>query len=454
MGTGSYDWITFAQAKQALAVRLDDSQNVHWSDTELGLYINEALTVWQALTGYWRDRGTFNLTASQIFYDLPTLLKDSGGNLMLQMAVTDSDVLPLIQYHLLEPPTIPWTGSTQFTLGEITSDLQDNRDNFLAETGAVVTHSIVNVPPAPIGRFQLDDHVIDVRRVAWLPTNPGTNLKHLPLWMSDEFAANASLPGWNLNPETPESYSIIGPRPLEVQLIPVPLDKGQCDLLTVRSGAALDPSIGIPLGIPTNYVWVVKWGALACLLSQDGEPRDEFRAGYCRQRYEEGCELARMMPVILTSALNEVQVFPQAIADLDGYRPDWAGTDGVPDSVACVGQNMVAIGPPPDNAMVYSFRADVVKNAVVPVTDGDFLQIGREYIDSLLNESQHLALFKSGGREFADTIPLHQDFIQSAANYNDRLKAMQIYLNTIAEQSNAETKARPRMESDVTEVTR
>lgn len=170
MPSGTYGYITFAQAKALLAQRLDDSGNIHWSDEELGLYLKEALTTWQALTGYWRDRGTFTLSPGVPFYDLPTLLRDSGGNLMLTMSTTDADVVKLMEYQLLEPPTIPWTGTTMFDLSEMTSALQLARDNFLVETGSVVTRSTVNVPAAPIGRFPVDDHVIDVRRVAWAET--------------------------------------------------------------------------------------------------------------------------------------------------------------------------------------------------------------------------------------------------------------------------------------------
>jgi hypothetical protein len=455
MGTGNYDWLTFAQAKSQLAQRLDDLGNVHWSDVENGLYIQEALTTWQALTGYWRDRGVFTLTASTPFYDVTTLLRNGGGVLILQYTTTDADLVKIIEYQLLEPPTIPWTGTNQFTLAELTDALEGTRDNFLVESGCVITHSVVNVPPAPDGRFQVDDHVIDVRRVAWLPTVPGTNLKHVPLWFSDEFAAGGYEVGWNLNPGDPESHSIIGPPPLQVQLIPVPLDKGQCDLLTVNSGAALNPAGPVVLGVPNNFSWVVKWGALADLLSQDGEPRDDFRANYCRQRYDEGCEIARLMPVILNCGLNEIQVFPQAVAELDSFRPDWAGTDSAPDSVGVAGQNIIAIAPPPDNVVPYSFRADVVRNAVVPSLDADFVQIGREYWDPILDEAFHIAIWKCGGQEFADTLPSHQAFVRSAANYNSRLKSTSIYLNAMGQQSSAENKERPRVESDtVAEATR
>jgi hypothetical protein len=96
----------------------------------------------------------------------------------------------------------------------------------------------------------------------------------------------------------------------------------------------------------------------------------------------------------------------------------------------------------------YSFRADVVRNAVVPLLDGDFVQIGREWIDTIIDEAFHIALFKSGGSEFADTVPLHQSFVKAAASYNDKLKAMSVYLNAIQAQSTEETKLRPRRETD------
>jgi hypothetical protein len=113
---------------------------------------------------------------------------------------------------------------------------------------------------------------------------------------------------------------------------------------------------------------------------------------------------------------------------------------------------MVAIAPPPDASGPYSVRLDVVRNAVVPVADGDFIQLGREYASPVLDEAFHIAMFKSGGSEFADTVPLHQSFIRAAANYNERLKALSIYLNPIQSQSTEETKVRARRESDAEET--
>ena len=181
--------------------------------------------------------------------------------------------------------------------------------------------------------------------------------------------------------------------------------------------------------------------------SQDGEPRDDFRANYCRQRYDEGCELARKMPVVVTAALDGAQVFPQAVGELDAFRPMWTCEVGPPDAVATCGQNMIAVAPPTDTGS-HTFTADVVRNAVVPVADGDFLQIGRENFDDIMNEAFHLAQFKSGGKEFSDSIPSHQAFVKSAATYNDRLKAMSIFLNAMASQSDEEKKTDEQSKDD------
>lgn len=167
MAAGVYQYITFAEAKRALAQRLDDPNFIHWSNAELGLYLQEALTVWQALTGYARSRGTFALSNTVAFYDITELLQDAMGNYLLSMNVTDTEVITEMEYMLLEPPTIPWTGTTQFTLAELTYSLQRARDAFLVETGSVITYSVINGPSPPSGSVQLDDHVIDVRRAAW-----------------------------------------------------------------------------------------------------------------------------------------------------------------------------------------------------------------------------------------------------------------------------------------------
>ena len=449
-----YTYLTFAQLKAQLAARLDDPSNVYYTATgtynEIGSYLIEALRTWQAFTGYWREKGHFTLTANQVFYDLPsTLLSTDGTADILNYNVKDQDLVAMIQYHLLEPATgNSWTGSTQWTLDDLTNALQNRRNQLLVDTGLVITNSTINlgVPP-PVGRVPLSDPIIDVRRVAWRAVAPSTEV--IPLWPADEWAFSSFLPAWNLNANTPNSHSVIGPPPLTLQLSPIPLDAGQLELLTINAGANLDPTDGVLLGVPDNFSWAVKWGALADLLSIQGEPLDPARAAYCQKRWEDAEELIRINAVIITGAINEQLTFVQPIGDLDAFNPTWEENADFPTMIGSAGLNMICASPPPGATQPYSVSMDVVRNAPVPAVDADTIQIGREDLDAILDYAQHLASFKMGGQEFLATIPLYQRFVRQAGIYNERLRGTSMYLSAIQGQSWSETKVRPRRESDV-----
>ena len=59
-------------------------------------------------------------------------------------------------------------------------------------------------------------------------------------------------------------------------------------------GTAADGS-GIDLPIPDDYTVYIFWGVLAEMCGKQGEAYDPDRAQYCRDRYDEGVELARLM---------------------------------------------------------------------------------------------------------------------------------------------------------------
>ncbi len=85
--TSIYQWLTFAQAKDQLAQRLADTAGRFWTDTERGLYIIEALRVYNCFTSQWSVEYTFAapLVTDQIWYNLATL----SGSPRLR-TVTDS----------------------------------------------------------------------------------------------------------------------------------------------------------------------------------------------------------------------------------------------------------------------------------------------------------------------------------------------------------------------------
>ena len=424
-----YTYLTYLQVRQALAQRLGDVSNTFWLDAELKLYVLEALRTWNAYATYWRDRGTFNTAAATPFYDVTVQMSS-----ILGMTVTDRALITDLQYALMEATSngSTWPGTDQFTFTAVQNAIQRRRDQFLLETAAVLTHSNINVPPTPIGRVPLSDTILEVRRAAWISLdsngNPSTAY---PLVRADELQFDYGASTWDTDPDTPSWYSTIVAPPLTVQLSPVPLDKGTLDLLTINAGADLDPATAATvLGIPDDFAWVVKYGALADLLGQDGQARDPDRATYCESRWTEGLELARISPSVILASLQGINNLMDDLWSLDRAIPDWQSASSVPSVIATAGRNILAVGIMPD-AGPYSITCDVVRNAPIPVNDSDSIQLGRSEVDVVLDYAEHLAAFKMGGAEWKATNRAAVNMTRAAAQYNDRLNASALFKNIL-----------------------
>jgi hypothetical protein len=412
-----YAHITYAQLQTEVANRLDDPANIFWTAAEIQLYILEALRTWQAFSHYARDRMIFSTAANTIFYDLT----QQPGTL-IPFTVKDSDLVSVMLSELLEPQLAAglYVGTDMFTLADFTKALERRRNQFLLETGMVLTRAVLNWPAPPISRSPLDDRTISLRRVAWI--DPGGNFT--VLWRSNEWAASAFSHGWeNTTGITPSEYSTAAEPPVTLQVIPPPANNGQVELLSVLAGAPLNPTAGVLLGIPDDFTWVIKWGALADLLAKAGEAHDTLRASYCEQRYREGIALAMIHSSAVQGLINGAQVTIQAVKSFDTFNPSWQNTAATqPTDLALASWNMLAASPQPD-AVGYSLTLDVIRNAPLPVNPGDFIQLGREELDAVIDYVEHLAWFKIGGVEFAETKPLYENFQRVAALYNETLKA-------------------------------
>ncbi len=371
---------------------LDDTGNVYWKNAELGIYIVEALRTWASMSLYWRDRGTFATVASTPFYALQTQFPA-----LLGYTVTDTELVTAIQYQLLEPATgISWTGTDMFTLSDLTLAIQRRRNQFLVDTGAVLTEAQSSIAPTTLGRFPLADTVIDVRRAAFQQIGGST---WNTLWREDEWAMGAfSAMTWPQNPGNPTNYSVFASPPLTLQLFPPPQALGTLDLVTVNAGADLNPISGVPLGIPDDFAWVVKFGALADLLGMDGQARDPSRAAYCEARWAEGIELAKIYTSLVQLQVNDVPVYLCSLQELDAGSYAWQSSSGQPNVGALAGLNLLALAGDgsggagvPDG--VYGISADLVRKAPVPTADSDLIQIGREELDAILRYAEHLAAF-------------------------------------------------------------
>lgn len=427
----NYSHTTYAQAKSALSALLMDNQsnansNVlggagFFTNAELGGYIQEALYWWGGATNFWRDRGTFNtnattptipptLTADNPWYDLPTFLPTLRG-----YNITDSQAVSQILLHFLEPTS----GGQLFSTSDILSALQKRRDQFLLETMIGISHYPIVWPSPPIGRLALADNVIAIRRAAW-KTAIGT---WTVIPRSDEwYLLNYYQQGFPQTvTEVPEVYSVAVTPPLTVQLAPPPQGPGTLDLLAVESGATLTGA-GVLLGIPDNFWWVVKWGAMADLLGRDGPAKDPGRASYCEKRWKEGIEVAKLGQSAMFVSINDTPAYLESLDSVDTGRILWQNYSGNPPFMAVMaGLNLMALVDPPAGST--NITVDCVQNAIVPSAEGDFLQVGREELAVILGYAKHLAVFKCGGAEFQATYPDLQRAFSLAITYNSKLKA-------------------------------
>jgi hypothetical protein len=446
-----YTHTTLSDAMAALGARLINP--LYYTQPELQFSIIQAIRMWQAATTVYRERATFNTSINTPFYDLtvqiPTPIPPVGGGTTsrgLGLNVTDQDLFSEIAYHLLEPSSrTGWIGSAQFTQDTVLKSLQRSRNQFLSDTAAVQSAFSIIGPNPPTSRISLPDKTIDIRRIAWIDTPGGL---HYQIFRDDDFSATSFNPGWPQNPGIPQIYSSAVSPPTTIEVIPGPLNVGTLELVTVQNGPDLTlAGGGVVLGIPDDFAWAVKYGALAILFALDGTTLDPARAQYCRSLYQIGVELAKINPSVLMVRINDELIYTGSIFDMDTYMPGWEDKPGAPIYSAMSGRNILAVGPIAD-AVGYGVTVDYVPNAPIPIQLGDFIQIGRESLDAVLGMAQCICAFKQGGDEFMSTIPYQKEFLRIAAVQNSKLAANAIYQKSMEENALLQNKTVPIMSGE------
>lgn len=419
-----YTSITLLEARNTLAsmlyLRSPVASQQFWVAAELDSILIEALRTWNAITSFWRASMTFATTQNEWWYDIPAL----PGSLR-PYTVTDADLIQEIERALLEPVTpsypLAWGGSAQFSISDIVGPLQRRRDDVLGETGCRITKALI---PAPIAlRADLSDAVVDVRRVAWLPD--GTDYSVTPMRQSDDWAKRAFAPSWTVGPQAPPStWSQSSQPPLSFDVDAVPPTPGRYEVLTVNSGPSLTDQSASILGIPDDWCWVVKYGALNDILDSESNAKDPLRSAYAQKRYEDGLAIMSTSPAVLAARVGNVPLSVDAVRSGDDFNASWqARAAGPPSSCYSAGLNLIGFGPKPD-AGPYSVTLSVVQNFPIPTNQSDYIRVDRADYPSILDYAQHIAMFKAGGAEFAATIEQYRSFIRQASLYNSKLKEL------------------------------
>ena len=438
---GMYSYETWAQLKIQLANRLHDPSKVYWTDDELGVLLTEALRTFSFLTWHWRNQDSFNTALGTSLYDITSEMPT-----YLQRIVTDRNLINSIQYHFQEAITTNWpggwTGTDMFTMDDLSHALQKRRNKFLAETGVLVTRTVEPTGVPVGGRIFTEDTIIDIRRLARLNSSGVYD----NLWRVDEQELTAASQTWSTPvAQDPANFSILSAPPLTIQLSPAPTDDALMDILTISTGPDFIPvTMATVVGVPDDMTWIVKWGAMADLLQADGPAQDLERAAYCEQRYQHGVHLARISASIISARISNSPLLLCPLAELDAYQPGWQSTlIGTPAILATAGLNYIATYPPPSGATTITI--DMISNAVIPASDSDYVQIGREMISTILDYSEHLAMFKVAGDEWKTTDQLFTQFLSMCGNYNSRMAAATKLWTDMHNVTNAEESTRIRI---------
>lgn len=431
-----FAWLTFGQAKEEVSLRLGDESNVFWTATEIGLYITEALRLWNCLTAYWATpyELTFTQASNQNWYAANV----SGSP--RHPVLTDTDVYKLIEYHLLEPATgSTWTGTDQFSIADLPQACSRRRNEILQAAACNMAESSPSVTPNT-SAVSLGDFYLDVRRCRWVPAaNQGSPVT---LQRGDSRSFQYFTPRYAQTNGNPLRWDVIGSPPQTITLDTMVNVPSTLQVLGMKAGADFDPPTSSPLLMPDDWMWVLKFGAMADILSKEQEGKDLERAAYCHQRYEEGLKLMGRMPWLLQAFIDGVAVDTQAVAGADRTNYEWQLRSTAYPEVVVGGIDLYAVSPVPTRTL--SLLLMVVGNAPIPASDDAEIQVPRDVMDAILDESQHLALLKCGGKEFSDSIALHKSFIGMALRTNARLRELGILSTTIRPPVSEQDQEQPR----------
>lgn len=448
----NYQWLTYLQARQQLAAKLSDTGNVLWTDAENGLYIQEALRVWNVLTFTWKKK--FVLAVPQVSNN-DTILWYSLGNLSGSprlRTVTDTQIYTLMQYHLMEPPTGggTWTGTSQFSLSDLQIALQRTRDEMLQLTCCNVVQ--IGIPLTPnIRSVDLADNVLDVLRVRYLPLNPANN-QHLPaitLFRADDLVFETFEPDYMTDTTTPmSSYNIASGPPLVLFTDTAPTLPGGYDVLVLQAGVAFSPPTPSLMSMPDDLTPIAKWGAMASLLGRESEATDWPRQQWCQKRYQDGLKIAASTPWIMFGDFSGSPGDVVSAAEMDIHAPEWdsSAADGV--SIVICGTDTFTVVPSTTQAQ--SVNITMLANAPLPSADADFVQVSRDSWDAVLDYAQFLAMWKQGGAEFTAAQELEKKFVLAAATENSRLRSLGVFTDILVSEGQREENQLERFQNNGT----
>jgi hypothetical protein len=424
--------MTLGQLRAALMRRLQDTGNVNIPVAEANIYITEALRVTCAQT---QAPGIVDFVFDFLPGSTWNTLNFAGSP--RERTVTDTDIYSQVEAMLMEPMSGgTWTGTNQFNITQLANSLQYRRDELLLASAANTVNLLQSSPLLSTTTI-LPDSTLDLQRVRWMPAD-SSFVSPYALGREDVTTRDAFGVLLTIQPGPPDSWMITANSPLAFDCSCPPNQPGTWDMLVPFSGASLAPPASTLVGIPDDWTPALVYGVLADVLANSPEGRDESRAKYCLQRYEQFKKAMIKMPWLLSAAIGSIPVDTPSFKEMDAYAQNWEQTWPAGDPQVVVGGiDLVALAPNvPGDGSIVSAVLTVVGNAPIPASDSSLIQLDRAGVDAVLNYSQHVASFKQQGKDFFNTLPLFQQFEEYCRLRNRQYAALGIFRPDVIDQGN------------------
>lgn len=259
------------------------------------------------------------------------------------------------------------------------------------------------------------------------------------LTRSDQVAEEAFEPDFpQETPNLPQEWMVASEPPLAFDVDIAPSVAGSYEVVALQSGVVFTPPTPNFLGIPDDYAWLARTGALADILGGESDATDLPRAQWCQKRYQDGLKLIKDAGWIYLANVNNVPVDVPGMTEEDGAWPEWDSDPSYWPTVVTAGMDLFWCPLGGDVGLT------VIGNAPIPTLDTDFIQASRSVWDLCLSYAQFLAAFKMGGAEFQSALGLESLFITGAEQESGRLSKLGIYSDILNIRSLAEVRQQER----------
>lgn len=392
----AYTNITFANLKSKAHARLGNS--AFWSTTELGLYINEAIRIWNILTlgGVSGSvTSSFNTVNGTEWY-----ATNQAPGTIIQV----EDIINEMQYHCLEPPNLGVSmASDLWTVDEWIDYLKYNHETFVN-----LTHCHNKKFTGTIGGGGITWKNSEVEAMLVL----GKEVQKTDRFVLDHVLTNLETTG------TPLYYMVAPPKAPDSLAVFPPPASSQAYVIYAPDPPALS-SLSTYFTIVDDLVPYIKWAALGNAFAKQGQAWDPIKAKYGTMRFAEGLKAAAMQTHTLALDIAGKPLQKTSLNGLLNGFPTWWSSRDEPTTFVPLGWNAVILSPIPDG--IYSVVVQGQLVAAIMTADGDYLNMADWEVNALLDYAEHIAMFKKGGDEFQASMDLYEKFIIAAEQRNKYL---------------------------------